>query len=91
MVYREVARVLGRRDPYLEIRKKYNRLAQEFIPQLKTLLAKESDPLLSAFGIAILGNVIDLGHFTPSIWKMKSTIFPPASWQLTIIPICWKV
>jgi uncharacterized protein with ATP-grasp and redox domains len=71
--YNQSPPVLGRRlhglireflqkpDPYRQIKKKYNRMMLELIPEFKEMVAQSSDPFNVAMRLAIAGNVIDFG------------------------------
>ncbi len=48
-------------DPYLKLKKKYNKLALEFFPKLKDLVHESKDRLYTAIKIAAEGNIIDFG------------------------------
>jgi damage-control phosphatase, subfamily I len=48
-------------DPYLKLKKKYNKLALEFFPDLKDLVHESKDRLYAAIKIAAGGNIIDFG------------------------------
>jgi uncharacterized protein with ATP-grasp and redox domains len=60
-VHRIVKRVTGNADPYNHLKEKYNHMALELYPKLKTIVENSEDPLLAAAKIAITGNVIDFG------------------------------
>ncbi|MHA1729622.1 MAG: damage-control phosphatase ARMT1 family protein [Promethearchaeota archaeon] len=59
MAYQIVGEVLGKEDPYIEIKEKYNRIAQELYPKAKEIINNSENPLLTAVRISILGNAID--------------------------------
>jgi hypothetical protein len=48
-------------DPYREVKRRFNELALELLPDFRAKVAEEEDPLELAARIAIAGNVIDLG------------------------------
>lgn len=54
-------RLLGRKDPFAEKKRYYNRLALDMYPQLKRMVRTSQDPLEAAVRVAVAGNVIDLG------------------------------
>jgi uncharacterized protein with ATP-grasp and redox domains len=60
-VHRIVKRVTGNVDPYNQLKEKYNYMALELYPKLKTIVENSEDPLLTAAKVAIAGNVIDFG------------------------------
>ncbi len=51
----------GVRDPYLQVKKRFNKLALRMYPELKHLTETSEDPLQTAVRLAIAGNVIDSG------------------------------
>ena len=59
--YTIIAEVLGIKDPYKELKDKYNKLALELYPQVKEMVDKSSDPLMTAAKASIMGNAIDFG------------------------------
>lgn len=61
LVYRLVADITGRQDPYLEIKQESNKFAFSMYSELKERIASSPDPLLEAVEIAIVGNIIDYG------------------------------
>jgi uncharacterized protein with ATP-grasp and redox domains len=60
-VYRVVYDITGNNDPYLQAKKRSNRLALSLYPGLKEIVASSKDPLLTACKMAIAGNAIDFG------------------------------
>lgn len=60
-IYRIIEKKIGRQDPYLEIKKKSNKMALSLYPRLKEKVEKAQDRLLTALEIAISGNIIDYG------------------------------
>ena len=62
-----VKRVSGNPDPYIHLKKEYNKMALKAYPRLKKELGRPGDMLLHAVKIAITGNVIDFG----SAWKFN--------------------
>jgi len=59
IVYTIVAEVLGERDPYNSLKKRYNRLALQYYEEVKNLVENSKDALYKAILIAALGNTID--------------------------------
>jgi len=53
--------VTGTADPYLTLKKKYNRIAKKLYPKLMRFMFSAKDKLLMAIKLAIAGNIIDLG------------------------------
>jgi len=51
----------GVKDPYHNLKKKYNRIALEFYPSLKEMVESSADRLYTAAKISVGGNIIDFG------------------------------
>ncbi|NOZ24581.1 MAG: DUF89 family protein [Nitrospirae bacterium] len=62
-IHRRIRRMLGR-DPFKEIKHRYNHAALGLYPSLKSLVDDSRDPLWTASRLAIAGNVIDFGIYT---------------------------
>jgi len=62
-IHRKIRQMLGK-DPFLEIKARYNRIALNLYPSLKALMDKSPEPLYTAARLAIAGNIIDFGIFT---------------------------
>lgn len=62
-IHREIRNILGK-DPFSEIKSRYNKIALGLYPRLKEIVRKSKDPLWSASRLAIAGNVIDFGIFS---------------------------
>lgn len=64
-MHRTIRELLGK-DPFLDIKRKYNGIALGLYPDLKKLInnSRVGKPLLTASRLAIAGNVIDFGIFT---------------------------
>lgn len=60
-IHRLVRRISGHPDPYREVKKRCNELAQSLLPDLRARLARSHDPLETALRLALAGNVIDFG------------------------------
>ncbi|MCK4292775.1 MAG: DUF89 family protein [Planctomycetes bacterium] len=60
-IHRLIREITGAKDPYLEVKNRYNRLALEMYPELKERIETSADPLEAALRLAIAGNIIDLG------------------------------
>ena len=79
VVHGLVKEITANPDPYREIKKRQNQIALELYAQLKEMVGKSDDQLLSAVKIAIAGNVIDLGvqnevkDLEGSIYKVYSS------------------
>lgn len=53
--------ISGNPDPYLAVKKKYNRFAMDLLPELEEQVARSDDPFQTAVRLAIAGNIIDFG------------------------------
>jgi damage-control phosphatase, subfamily I len=62
-IHRKIRQMLGK-DPFREIKARYNRIALNLYPSMKTLIDKSPEPLCTAARLAIAGNIIDFGIFT---------------------------
>lgn len=60
-IHRRLREVVGRVDPYCDVKEQQNRMAMGLLPELKAGIEAASDPLDMAVRIAIAGNVIDMG------------------------------
>ncbi|MFC2145586.1 DUF89 domain-containing protein [Actinomycetota bacterium] len=60
-VYKIVARVTGIKDPYKDVKRKYNAAALKLYPKLEEIVKEADDGLHAAAKIAVAGNVIDYG------------------------------
>jgi uncharacterized protein with ATP-grasp and redox domains len=60
-IHRRLRAIAGVDDPYREAKDRWNCMAMELIPMLKTKVKSASDPLLMAARVAIAGNIIDMG------------------------------
>jgi hypothetical protein len=60
-IYRRLKELTGVEDPYRLAKIRQNRLALRLLPELRTALAKQADPLELAVKLAIAGNIIDMG------------------------------
>ncbi len=61
IIYGLVKKITKRKDPYLGIKKKSNRLALNIYGRLKEKVSRSSDRLLMAVELAVAGNIIDYG------------------------------
>jgi uncharacterized protein with ATP-grasp and redox domains len=57
--YRFITEVTGSKDPWSQVKMKFNKMAMDFYPLLKEVVSKSKDPLLTAAIIAGAGNIID--------------------------------
>jgi uncharacterized protein with ATP-grasp and redox domains len=58
---RRLREVTGVKDPYQEVKKTFNRLALEALPELAARVRQAPDPLLAAVRCAIGANALDVG------------------------------
>ncbi|MHA1300514.1 MAG: damage-control phosphatase ARMT1 family protein [Candidatus Helarchaeota archaeon] len=72
IVHGIVKQLTGEKDPYKTVKKKYNDIALKLFPDLKNMVKKSDNPLLTAAKLAIAGNVIDFG--AKSNFDLKETI-----------------
>ena len=63
--YRIARELTGVSDPYLDLKKKYNRIALNMYQDLKKRIETSADRLHTAIKLAVAGNVIDLGIGNP--------------------------
>ncbi len=61
IIYKEVRKITGVADPYKKIKESNIKEALLLYPELKEIIRKSDNKLLTAIRIAIAGNVIDLG------------------------------
>ena len=64
--HRVIRRVLGNPDPYLKLKREFNRVGKELFPSLQETVNHSKDPFAQAVKLAIAGNIIDFGpqhHF----------------------------
>ena len=67
IVYRLVREITGEEDPFKKVKDKYNKIALNIYPDLKSKVAHSQDRLLAAIRLAIAGNVIDFGVDNPFV------------------------
>ncbi len=60
-IYSEIRRITGVNDPYEKVKKSNIEEALSLYPELKEIIQKSDNRLLTAIRIAVAGNVIDLG------------------------------
>ncbi len=60
-IHRIVRKVTGNNDPYKKLKDEYNRKALKLYPNLKRMVARSKDRLLTATKLSIAGNIIDFG------------------------------
>ena len=61
LLNRIMARHLGRADPYLEEKRRFNEMARGLLPGLRERVARSPDPFEAAVRLAVAGNAIDFG------------------------------
>jgi uncharacterized protein with ATP-grasp and redox domains len=64
--HRVIRRILDNADPYLKLKREFNRVGKELYPSLQERVNHSKDPLADAVKLAIAGNIIDFGpqhHF----------------------------
>ncbi len=59
--YRRLSEMSGLEDIYRPAKDRFNRLAMELTPELRSRIKEDADPLMTAVRVAIAGNVIDFG------------------------------
>jgi len=60
-IHRIIRQATGNRDPYREVKDRFNRLALELYPALKARVKGSAGPTEAAVRLAIAGNIIDSG------------------------------
>jgi uncharacterized protein with ATP-grasp and redox domains len=61
-MHRRIREMLGM-DPFARVKSRYNSIAMDLYPRLKSMVSESPDPLLTASRLAIAGNIIDFGIF----------------------------
>ena len=61
IIYKEISKITGVSDPYKKTKESNIQEALSLYPELKEIIRKSDNKLLTAIRIAIAGNVIDLG------------------------------
>jgi uncharacterized protein with ATP-grasp and redox domains len=61
IIHRFIRQITGVKDPYLEVKNRFNTLALKMYPELKQRIEASADPLETAVRLAIAGNIIDFG------------------------------
>jgi uncharacterized protein with ATP-grasp and redox domains len=72
--YGLVAETLGIKDPYFDLKRRYNQIALEFYEEAQNIVKNAEDPLMKALIISALGNTVDLAtqHKIEFIEDMKT-------------------
>jgi len=65
VAYRVVSELTGVKDPFYELKRKYNRIALGMYDTLKSIVERSEDRLHTAIKLAVAGNIIDLGIAHP--------------------------
>ena len=60
-IHRFIREQTGVKDPYSEIKNRFNNSAMQMYPELKKRIETSKDPLETAARLAIAGNIIDFG------------------------------
>lgn len=60
-IHRTIRRYSGNADPYLQVKRHFNRMALNLYPELKKRVVRSPDPVNTAVRLAIAGNIIDFG------------------------------
>jgi uncharacterized protein with ATP-grasp and redox domains len=61
LIHRRLREITGVADPYLNQKRRFNRMALEMLAENRARIETAPDPLETAVRLAIAGNVIDLG------------------------------
>jgi uncharacterized protein with ATP-grasp and redox domains len=61
LIYQKISQITGNKDPYKKIKKENIDKALSLYPEMKKLVDRSNDKLLTAIKLAIAGNVIDFG------------------------------
>lgn len=60
-IHRRLRELTGNADPYLTVKRRFNRMALEMLPQVHARIAAAENPFAAAVRLAITGNIIDFG------------------------------
>jgi len=60
-IHRRLKEIVGNPDPYFAVKRQSNRMALELLPELKTSVEQDPEPLVMAMRLAVAGNIIDMG------------------------------
>ena len=60
-VHRVIRKLTDVKDPYLQMKNRFNKLALQMYPELKDRIETSADPFQTAVRLATAGNIIDLG------------------------------
>ena len=77
-----VSRLTGNKDPYSDLKVKYNKIVLDLYSKLQNRIITSKDPLLTACKLAIAGNIIDFGALKP--FNINETIDTLLNSPLTV-------
>jgi hypothetical protein len=60
-IHRRLRELTGLADPYAGVKERFNRMALDMLPAMRSKIAAAADPFTMALRLAIAGNVIDFG------------------------------
>jgi uncharacterized protein with ATP-grasp and redox domains len=60
-IHRLIRKLIDNKDPYRDVKRRFNRLALQLCSELEKRIRKSEYPLETAVRLAIAGNIIDLG------------------------------
>ena len=60
-IHRFIRQITRVKDPYLNVKNRFNKLALQMYPDLRERIETSADPLQTAVRLAIAGNIIDFG------------------------------
>lgn len=80
-LHRRIRELLGR-DPFEEVKSRYNQITLSLYPELKKIIQGSENSLMTAIRLSIAGNVIDFGIFTSV--DIKGTIQKALSEPLAV-------
>ncbi len=60
-IHRYIRELTTNPDPYVKLKDKFNKIALQMYPDLRTRIEQSADPLETAVRLAIAGNIIDFG------------------------------
>jgi len=60
-IHRLIREHSGQKDPYAGVKKRFNDLAMDMLPTLRTCIADSTNPFETGLRIAMAGNIIDFG------------------------------
>ncbi|MHA1264763.1 MAG: damage-control phosphatase ARMT1 family protein [Candidatus Helarchaeota archaeon] len=82
VVHRIVREETGVKDPYSEVKRKYNNVALKMYSSLQKIIEEAADPIFTGVKLAIAGNIIDFGAQTS--FNLETTIQKVLETPLTI-------